>query len=176
MAVVINGNGAVTGLTALPDSAMAEGSVIQVIQTSTTTQASNNTVTFQDTNLSGTITPISTSSKILIYISQQMFFTVNASGNGMGLNLLRGSTIIHNAPRNSVGPYSDFISGGNISSLNHHTYMNLHFIDSPSTTNATTYKTQFAVYEAANSANSVVQVNATPIDGKSYMTLMEVSA
>ena len=152
------------------------GGIIQIIQTSTTTQVSNSTVTFQDTNLSGTITPKSDSSKILIYISQQMFFTVSSSGNGMGLNLLRGSTIIHSAPRNSVGPYSDFISGGNISSLNHHTFMNLHYIDSPSTTNATTYKTQFAVYEAASSANAFCQVNATPIDGKSYMTLMGVSA
>ena len=51
MAVVINGNGAVTGLTALPDSAMAEGSVIQIVQSSTTTEVTNTTVTFADTNL-----------------------------------------------------------------------------------------------------------------------------
>ena len=36
MAVVINGNGAVTGLTALPDSAMASGSVINTSSTTKT--------------------------------------------------------------------------------------------------------------------------------------------
>ena len=39
MAVVINGNGAVTGLTALPDAAMASGSVIQVVSTTLTNLA-----------------------------------------------------------------------------------------------------------------------------------------
>ncbi len=40
MAVVINGNGAVTGLTALPDSAMASGSVINTSSTTKTDTAS----------------------------------------------------------------------------------------------------------------------------------------
>ena len=36
MPIVLNGSGAVTGLTTLPDSAMASGSVIQVVSTTKT--------------------------------------------------------------------------------------------------------------------------------------------
>jgi hypothetical protein len=66
MAVVINGNGAVTGLTALPDSAMASGSVIQVVETKITAKSSvNMTTTFTDVaGFSVTITPSSASNKI----------------------------------------------------------------------------------------------------------------
>ena len=66
MAVVINGNGAVTGLTALPDSAMASGSVIQVVETKITAKSSvNMTTSYTDVaGFSVTITPSSASNKI----------------------------------------------------------------------------------------------------------------
>tara|TARA_Y100000356_G_C11047932_1_gene177147 strand:+ start:14 stop:544 length:531 start_codon:yes stop_codon:yes gene_type:complete len=174
MAVVINGNGAVTGLSALPDSAMAEGSIIQVVQSSTTTAVSNTTVTFADTNLSGTITPTSSSNKILVIVQQQTFFASANSGTGSGINLLRGSTEIFNSPANSSGPYGQFISGGNISSMNHHFTKVIHFLDSPNTTSAVTYKTQFALFAAGASSTATCQNNTSPHNGKSIMTLMEV--
>tara|TARA_R100000278_G_scaffold74773_1_gene58457 strand:- start:630 stop:1148 length:519 start_codon:yes stop_codon:yes gene_type:complete len=152
------------------------GGIIQVVQDSTTTTATNTTVTFEDTNLSGTITPISASSKILVIVQQQTFFASANSGTGMGINLLRGSTEIFNAPANSSGPYGQFISGGNITSMNHHFTKVLHFLDSPNTTSAVTYKTQFALFAAGASSSAVCQNDTSPHKGKSIITLMEVSA
>ena len=40
MPIVLNGSGTVTGLTALPDSAMANGSIIQVVQATSDTKTS----------------------------------------------------------------------------------------------------------------------------------------
>tara|TARA_R100001509_G_C4806681_1_gene194984 strand:+ start:39 stop:581 length:543 start_codon:yes stop_codon:yes gene_type:complete len=93
MAVVINGNGAVTGLTALPDSAMASGSVIQVVSTtltaaSTATMSTNGEVTL----LSRTYTPTFSSSNALIQVSVHVDIA-NQYG-GMFINVLRDSTIV----------------------------------------------------------------------------------
>ena len=151
------------------------GGIIQVVQDSTTTTATNTTVTFADTNLSGTITPTSTSSKILVIVQQQMFFATTSSGTGAGLNILRGSTEIYNAPANSTGSYGQFISGS-LSSINHHYTKTLHILDSPNTTSATTYKTQFALFEVTTNGTCIVQNNTSPHNAKSFITLMEVSA
>ena len=151
------------------------GGIIQVVQDSTTTTATNTTTTFADTNLSGTITPTSTSNKILVIVQQQTFFASNNSGTGMGINLLRGSTEIFNAPANSSGPYGQFISGGNITSMNHHFTKVIHFLDSPNTTSAVTYKTQFALFDTGASHSAVCQNDTSPHKGKSIITLMEVS-
>ena len=73
MAVSINGNtGVVTGLAALPDSAMASGSIIQVVSTTktdtfTTTAAITSPAAV--TGLSCSITPSSSSNKILIMVN-----------------------------------------------------------------------------------------------------------
>lgn len=152
------------------------GGIIQVVENSTTTTATNTTVTMADTNLSGTITPTSTSSKILVIVQQQMFFNSLNSGTGAGLNLLRGSTTIFAGGRNSTGSYDQFISGSGLSTINHHFTKVIHFLDSPSTTSATTYKTQFSLYEASTSAAAVCQTDSTPQDATSFIYLMEVSA
>tara|TARA_R100000322_G_scaffold169953_1_gene143608 strand:+ start:103 stop:696 length:594 start_codon:yes stop_codon:yes gene_type:complete len=152
------------------------GNILQVVQDSTTTAATNTTTTMADTNLSGTITPTSSSSKILVIIQQQMFFANNASGTGAGINILRGSTEIYNSPKNSVGSYGQFISGGGLSTLSHHYTKVLHILDSPNTTSATTYKTQFAMYEAGNNGSAIVQNASTPHNAKSFIFLMEVAA
>ena len=151
------------------------GHIIRVVQASTTTSASNTTTTFADTNLSGTITPTSSSSKILVIVQQQMFFANNASGTGAGLKLFRDSTAIYSDPANSTGSYGQFISGGNITSMNHHFTKVIHILDSPNTTNAITYKTQFALYEAGNNGSAIVQNNTSPQNGKSFITFMEVA-
>ena len=65
MPVSINGNtGVVTGLAALPDSAMASGSIIQVVSTTKTDTFSTSSSSFTDiTGLSVSITPASSSNK-----------------------------------------------------------------------------------------------------------------
>ena len=117
MAVTINGNGAVTGLTALPDSAMASGSVIQTVEGSTNTEVTSSSTSFIDSNLSASITPSSTSSKILVLVNQA-YAPQRDSGSGVNgrLILVRDSTTIldHTTSMNDslgfvVQNYSQFL-------------------------------------------------------------------
>ena len=67
MPITLNGSGTVTGLSALPDSAMSDGSIIQVVSTTKTSKQSVQSQTLVD--ISGfelTITPSSASHKILL--------------------------------------------------------------------------------------------------------------
>ena len=65
------------------------GKILQVVNATTTSEASTAGTTFLDTNLTANITPTAASSKILITISQQLALNTNDSGNGGGLNILR---------------------------------------------------------------------------------------
>ena len=95
MAVVINGNGTVTGLTtggisdtkSVADSAMAEGSIIQVVQTLKGDAASTNSTSFSDMGLSVTITPTSSSNKILVQFSGCIGIDNSSNGTRIGLRL-----------------------------------------------------------------------------------------
>tara|TARA_R100001086_G_scaffold44715_2_gene19803 strand:- start:753 stop:1301 length:549 start_codon:yes stop_codon:yes gene_type:complete len=141
MAVSINGNtGVVTGLAALPDSAMASGSIIQVVQTvktdtfSTTSPAET---AFVDTGLSVAITPSATSSKILILWNMQ----IGASGDNVTyMRLQRGSTDILLADTSSTRVRTSQAQGGGYGSGWKIDVAAGQYLDSPSTTSATTYK------------------------------------
>jgi len=179
MAVVINGNGAVTGLTALPDSAMAEGSIIQVIETVKIDTFSMTGRTFTDvTGLSVTITPSSNSSKVLIIPSISLGAR---DGARHGYRILRGSTVI--GVGDSDGSRIQYTQqGGNLpdnTSVHSHTFF---FLDSPATTSATTYKIQLR--SETDVSGYPVYINRSHQDGDdvSYgrsattITAMEVQA
>ena len=71
---------------------MPTGSVVQVVQSSSTTQYIINAAdTFEDTSYSVSITPNSSSNKILITFSA---FGILLSPNHIGIQLLRGSTVV----------------------------------------------------------------------------------
>ena len=178
MAVVINGNGAVTGLTALPDSAMAEGSIIQVKQTFKTDLFSTTSSSFVDiTGMSVEITPSSTSSKILVEV------ILNSGGGSnlyAGVKLLRGSTAIGLSTAVSQSNQVNAFFGAN--GANGNVKMGTFgqkFLDSPSTTSATTYKLQiycrnskeFNLNRANSNTNGAEIVGAT-----SSIIVYEVSA
>jgi hypothetical protein len=156
MALILSGD------TGVPASGMPTGSVIQVVQGTTTTSATNSTTTYADTGLTATITPTSSSSKILVVISHtNNYKTVGSSGNGLFLNLCRnGSQIIQFA---SELNYTASVSANYFASC-------FNYQDSPATTSATTYKTQFKNAVAASTVG--VQAN----DNMSTITLMEIKA
>ena len=152
------------------------GKILQVVQNQTTTFASNETTTMADTNLSATITPTSTSSKILVYIVQSTQI-VMATNIGGGFQLLRGSTVIHQAAPVSNGPIPVQLYFGNFASnANFYFYHNMHKLDSPSTTSATTYKTQMALAIAGSSRSIRAQPTGDVTNGISTITLFEVAA
>jgi hypothetical protein len=113
------------------------GKVLQVVYGSYATEVSSSSTTFADTGLSASITPSSTSSKVLVLISQQGVYKDNGnSGNGVKLRLLRGATAILD-PISTITPWSGTTLELGIS-------VSSSYLDSPSTTSSTTYKTQFA--------------------------------
>tara|TARA_R100000353_G_scaffold166988_1_gene128784 strand:+ start:409 stop:945 length:537 start_codon:yes stop_codon:yes gene_type:complete len=178
VAVTINGNGAVTGLTALPDSAMAEDSVIQVVTNSTNTEVSNSTSTYADTGLSCSITPSLASSKILVIVDQQMqIYSPSSGNNGFGVQLLRGSTVIVNGgPSNTVGPFGYYFApfSGSLNLYLRHHYS--HY-DSPSYSvgDTFTYKTQMRRYNSPHVVKAQL-TDAAGDSGVSRMILMEVKS
>jgi len=139
--------------------AAAGGKVLQVVQASTSTQADSTSSTYADTNLSATITPSSTSSKILVLAAQQI---TSAGGRAVAaVNIVRGSTQV-----------IEFNQISNVENQSGTHY--LPYLDSPSTTSATTYKTQ--VKRIDQSGTVQAQRNDASGNATSVITLIEIGA
>ena len=135
--------------------------VLQVIYGSTTTETTNNTNTFADTTLTASITPQATSSKVLVMIAQQAGKTNSNAENRLEIKTFRGATQI--ATSGGLFLYTSTADFGQA------TY-SLCLLDSPATTSATTYKTQF------NNPQNAAAVRVQPGSSLSTMILMEISA
>jgi hypothetical protein len=155
---ILMADGDGSALTNLPGG----GKVLQVVTGTYSTETSSTSTTYADTGLSATITPSSTSSKILVFGSNNG--GAKKSGDGYGdLQLLRGTTSLY-VPHTRYGYTSSnaWVYGFSLS---------FHYLDSPSTTSATTYKTQFKSVVADGTAVRV-QDNASV----STITLIEIGA
>jgi len=142
------------------DTVAIPGHVIQVVQ-GTTTQATSSSSTFVDTGLSATITPTSVNSKILVTVAHPgtgVDATVGA-GDRVFLQLVRGST--------KIQEITNLAAYNNTTQRATETVTNL-YLDSPATTSATTYKTQFR-------SNSSETIRISWNDGQSTITLMEIA-
>ncbi len=154
------------------------GGIVQVIQGSTSTEAASTANTYSDTGLSVTITPKSNTSKILIMVSQAYETSRSSSDQALGgIRLLRGSTVIEQGPNDGSNNQPHLLGGRAASaSLTYSERYNLTMIDSPSTTSATTYKTQHACRSTGNSYTIKCQPAGAAEDPTSYITAMEISA
>ena len=163
------------------------GKILQVVQTVKTNAFSSNSSTLHDiTGLSVAITPSSSSNKVLINVALSY-----GGQNNMyaGINLLRGSTIVAQGDANvSNHRLCTFGIGGDNNNFDYKvasaTYT---YLDSPSTTSATTYKLQGQAvgtaspvqYYLLNSPYQGGQVNNNAtyvINTTSTITAMEVAA
>jgi hypothetical protein len=151
-------------------SAGGGGKVLQVVQATYATSTATNSTSFTDTGLSGTITPSSSSSKIMVLVTQPFNLqTLTSSTNvGMGFRILRGATAIVSQPVNSAA-YYDYGSPAYI--VNRATIA-LNYLDSPATTSATTYKTQGCLNDTASSRTLSYQ----PESSNAVMLLLEIGA
>lgn len=133
------GNGAVT---AAKISSLPAGSVLQV-QSSVSTAASTITGTsYADIpSMTATITPSSTSSKILVQVS---FGAMGSSGTSHGclMKLFRGSTEIGQGA--SADTHNVFMQNY-LPATNSYWAISHMFVDSPSSTSALVYKMQWAM-------------------------------
>ena len=115
------------------------GKVLQVVQDTDSTPRDTTSTTFQDTGLSVSITPSSTSSKILIMVSQAGTHTASGGDYQMRYHLFKdGSELSRIADvLGMTGTAGGFAWS---------------YLDSPATTSAITYATKFA---ARNSGYTV---------------------
>ena len=153
------------------------GSIIQTVQTVKTDAFTTTSQPFTDiTGLSATITPKFSTSKSLIS------YTLSISSNGFPMfKLLRGSTdiFVGDAASNRVRCFFGGYMGGLHAGLTLPVSGN--FLDSPSTTSATTYKFQTGVIHTTgytivvNKSMSDTDFNYNPRTASSIV-LMEVSA
>jgi len=177
MALTQLNNQSLIAVSALP-AGLDTGKVLQVQSTTKTDTFSTSSLLTDIPGLSVTITPASTSSKILVMV-QCMITGTNA---GLILQLIRDSTAIYQGDAagsrrqgSMVGLYDSSSGTGAYSAGANH----FHFVDSPSTTNATTYKVQGGVI-----GSSTMYIGRTQYDGDnenaarvpSTITVMEIAS
>jgi len=113
------------------------GKIAQVVQAVKTDTASTSS-SFADTGLSASITPSSSSSKVLVLCTLGGVSGANTSFKG---KLVRGSTDIFVGDSASNRPQAS--AAGQTSDNYEIQQLVMNFLDSPSTTSSTTYKAQF---------------------------------
>ena len=153
---------------------MPTGSVIQVVQATQGSTVSSTSTTYANTNLSASITPQFSTSKILVLIHQAVnSVTGVAAGYGyqtdMGVQLLRGATLLTTPSADTGGAYSIGFGTGTAPSSGNIVlwgYVDFNYLDSPATTSSVTYSTQFRV--GLSGMTAYVNPNT------SFITLMEI--
>ncbi len=154
---------AATGLAWTTISSGGGGKVLQVVNANTTTSASSSSATYAATGLSATITPTASTSKILVLVSQNgLKKDATASNTFLQLRLKRGSTVI--------STFEDTATFTNSALENRVGGSSANYLDSPATTSATTYSTEFA-----NGAGSGF-VKVQEVAAMSTITLLEIGA
>jgi hypothetical protein len=146
------------------------GKVLQVVMGQTTTITTIASTSYTDTTLTASITPSSATSKVLAIFTQQVRIARSTVDQASGYQLVRGATSILNLGN---GGYETFgIDTGSGSSVQLRGIISGSYLDSPATTSATTYKTQFKIYSTANSGTSTVNENNAP----GTLLLLEIGA
>jgi hypothetical protein len=150
----------------IPKAALPTGSVLQVVSATTSTSVTITGTSYADTGLSASITPTSSSSKILMIVYQPFRFT--GASNGGGILLFRGSTQLTTV-NNDGAPYLYYFTTG----ADLYSQFSASFLDSPATTSSTTYKTQARPYLGAGAC--VFQNIGPTATNMSTITLMEIA-
>jgi hypothetical protein len=146
MAITLNGSGSITGLSSgagisasalsgqVPDANAPSGSVIQVVHLQTYGYTTNATSTYVDVpNYTLSITPSSTSSKILVAIN------LNGCGKYSGTTWGR-FRLLRNGSEICV--FNDSAGWTGTSTESNHS-VGFDYLDEPATTSSVTYKVQF---------------------------------
>ena len=144
----------------VPTWATANQKVVQIVAATYSTLAGSTTTTYADTGLTASITPTSASNKVLVLWSQGGLY--KTSGNvsmEIDLKLLRTATTI------AIG-FGGYDGTSNANSVGNVTAA---ILDTPATTSAVTYKSQFRNGTAASTA--YIQYNGST----SSLILMEVT-
>ncbi len=165
----------------IKDSKLASGTgnILQVVQGTlgTTTSSANEIASPVDTGLSAAITPSATSSKVLVLVNiGELSWNQDTA---WAIQIVRGSTIVGQGDASSTRIRVH--AGGGSTDLNtwQGTSLSGMYLDSPSTTSATTYKVQYGGNGAATiyinrSERDHTTSGDEDIRALSTITLMEI--
>ena len=161
-------NGAVTA------TKRGAGAILQVVHVSFSTETAIASTTFTNTGLTASITPSSSSNKILVIVSQNLQFArsnTSASGGMKVIKLVSGGSDqdIYEASHSpsALGIQVNAHGSGIIARMN----ACVNILDSPSTTSSVAYRVQAAAGTTSDNGSVVAQEEDTP----SHITLMEVA-
>ena len=157
MAIIKPNNNTISAITALP-AAIPTGKVLQVQNMVATSDTSTTSTSYVVTLLTDTITPSSTSSKILVIATGNLNNT--AVNNWTYAVIARDATTLGPRAQGMVGVYS---SGGDI-----HAPTTITYLDSPSSTSSITYDVRIKVTGGTGNWNQQ--------DATSSLTLIEIGA
>jgi len=157
----------------IPKAALPTGSVLQVVSAVYSTYTEVQSTSFTDSGLTASITPTSSSSKILVILNPAIGVYRNSNVNLIGgMNIVRGSTQI--SQLDSIAIQAGTGSGGYVVLGTAASFI---YLDSPATTSSTTYKMQMKINSTAS--GGTIRLNdfiTTTGDTKSTITLMEIAA
>jgi hypothetical protein len=143
------------------------GTVLQVVNATASTAIFSSTNTFVDTGLTASITPSSSTSKILVIADINGVGHDNTSGV-VACKLVRNATGILDF-ESSAGWNNGAIAVNVVGSVS------TNYLDSPSTTSSTTYKVQFC--SGLNGARTFIMGSSGGVGAStSTITLMEIAA
>ena len=133
------------------------GKVLQVVQGTYATQTSTTGTTPVTSNLSASITPSSTSNKVLLLATVNSCYTTGSPAGGYLWIYRDGSDLL--------GDQAAFYYNGNGSIIG---TISLNYLDSPSSTSSLTYEIYFS---KQTGTNTVVHDSGNP----SFIVLMEIA-
>jgi len=154
------------------------GSILQVVSTTKTNIFTSTSVSYVDiTGLTATITPSSSSNRILVRVDLNGAIAANAGGvilRRNGSNMVVGDTVsgINNNATFNIYNGGDDSNGQQLWSMSH--------LDSPASTSALTYSVAVACVQGGgtivvNDQTSQIRNQTYAINGVSNITVMEVS-
>ena len=149
----------ITNLTVTNLTGVTLGKVIASSATTITASSSTTGTTLIDSGLSVTVTPTNTNQRVLVFAAVESLVLANAGQTMIGrFTINRGGSTVYDVAR-AAGSSSE-VAGGLYS------VTPLVYMDSPSTTSATTYKLQFARSSAGGTGTVFMN------DGNSASTLV----
>jgi hypothetical protein len=140
------------------------GKILQVIQSTYSTFSQNSSATISDFGLSASITPSSTSSRVIVAASICGIYTGSANAYARFLIDRAGTSLIN------FGTASGYGTSGGVGASD-----SCFYVDSPSSTSSLTYKIRWS-REGTGTVNANNTVGSAPTAGTSTLVLMEVAA
>lgn len=139
------------------------GRILQIVSSQTTISKTSASGTYADTGLQATITPLYTTSKVIVIVTQHSSMATNATQ--VTLKLLRAGS--------DITPVTDYTALDSAGTVETHVVATLVVVDSPSSTSSLLYKTQFSRFSGTGTAG--VNTGNAGNPGASTITLIEVS-